>query len=148
MSSLPFNCRKAPNICIANTTCFFILSNSLDAPLPGNKREIRRQRALVRVSNQLQHSKEEEQPAPSRLTRMVMSTLLTTFGCPTLRIDRRPSLNSIPFDDVYFIELGDLTLPVSPSTESFSENEWLQRIKYGLDGIESAGGEGVLLGVW
>ena len=79
---------------------------------------------------------------------MVTSTLLTTFGCPALRIDRRPSLNNIPFDDVYFLELGDLTLPISPNTEQSSEDEWLQRIKIGLDGMRLSGGEGVNIGLW
>ena len=132
----------------ANTTRFYILSNSLDTPLPGSRKEFRRQRALVRVGNQLKESKEGDRLVLSTTTRMVTSTLLTAFGCLALRIDRRPSLNSVPFDDVYFIELGDLTLPASPSTEKLSENEWLQRIKLGIVGIVEAGGWATLLGVW
>ena len=133
---------------IANTTRFFILANSLDVVLPGNIREIRRQRVFVRISNKLQYSKDDGHPSSTHLTRMTTSTLLTTFGCPALRIDRRPSLNQIPFDDVYFIELGDLTLPVSPNTETSSEEGWLQRVKSGVKVVESAGGEGVIIGLW
>ncbi|KAH9944049.1 PDT-domain-containing protein [Epithele typhae] len=131
-----------------NLTRFLILANSMDTPLPGGKLEPRRQRALVRVSNRLHQGREDEPPFPSRATRMVLSTLLTTFGCPALRVDRKPSLNSVPFNDTYFLELGDLTLPISPTTEKLHESEWLQRIKAGLDSVEAAGGEGVILGLW
>ncbi|KAI0721240.1 PDT-domain-containing protein [Cerioporus squamosus] len=132
----------------ANTTRFFILANSLDAPLPGNARQSRRQRALIRVGNQVKHQREDEPLSTSHATRTVTSTLLTTFGCPPLRIDRRPSLNSIPFDDVYFLEVGDLTLPVTAATIKNCEEEWLQRLLNGVEGVNVAGGEAIILGLW
>ncbi|RPD82036.1 PDT-domain-containing protein [Lentinus tigrinus ALCF2SS1-7] len=132
----------------SNTTRFFILAHSLDAPLPGSVKEPRRQRALIRVGNQVQQQREDEPSSASRSTRIVTSMLLTTFGCPTLRIDRRPSLNCIPFDDVYFLEVGDLTLPVTSTTVKNCEEEWLQRLQNGVEGINAAGGEATILGLW
>ncbi|EJF67040.1 PDT-domain-containing protein [Dichomitus squalens LYAD-421 SS1] len=134
---------------LSNTTRFYILSNSLDAPLPGGKKETRRQRALVRIGNQLRHHREGEPPSSTQLSRIVTSTLLTTFGCPALRIDRRPSLNGVPFDDVYFVEVGDLTPPVHSEVASKScEEEWLQRVQDGIERINATGGEAVILGLW
>lgn len=76
------------------------------------------------------------------------STLLTTFGCLALRIDRRPALNHTPFDDVYFIEVGDLTLPLTSAASKLCEEDWLQRLKDGVEGINATGGEAVILGIW
>ncbi|KAI0756613.1 PDT-domain-containing protein [Daedaleopsis nitida] len=133
----------------SNSTRFYILANSQDVPLPGSLREPHRQRALIRIGNQLQHETEEDLPSPSRLSRTVMSTLLTTFGCLALRIDRRPSLTDTPFDDVYFVEVGDHTLPLASSLASRScEEEWLQRVKDGVEKINTSGGEAIILGIW
>ncbi|RDX52048.1 PDT-domain-containing protein [Lentinus brumalis] len=132
----------------SNTTRFYILANSIDAPLPRSSKQPRRQRALIRVGNQVKLQREYEPPSTSHSTRIVTSTLLTTFGCPPLRIDRRPSLNGIPFDDVYFLEVGDLTLPVTAATIKNCEEEWLQRLQNGVEGINTAGGEAIVLGVW
>ncbi|KAI0715166.1 PDT-domain-containing protein [Earliella scabrosa] len=133
----------------SNTTRFYILAKSSEAPIPGGPREPRRQRALIRIGNRRQESRDEEHPSLSESTRTVTSTLLTTFGCPALRIDRRPSLSDTPFDDVYFVEVGDLTLPLTYSAARRScEEEWLQRIKDGVTRINVAGGEASILGVW
>ena len=80
---------------------------------------------------------------------MVTSTLLTTFGCTALRIDRRPSLTDVPFDDVYFVEVGDVTLPVlsDPAAKS-CEEEWRERLDAGIQRIRAAGGEATILGLW
>ncbi|KAI0652260.1 PDT-domain-containing protein [Trametes meyenii] len=133
----------------SNTTRFFILANSLDEPLPGGVREPRRQRALIRISNPPPQQREDGPPLPDRLLYTVIGTLLTTFGCATLRIDRRPSLTDVPFEDVYFVEVGDVTLPVlSPIASKSSEEEWLKRLKAGVERICTTGGEAVILGIW
>ena len=76
-----------------------------------------------------------------------MGTLLTTFGLPTSRLDRRPSLSDIPFDDVYFVEL-EANSGV-PDEESRAANEALwSRVKAGAERIEALGGEAAILGIW
>ncbi|OSD03579.1 PDT-domain-containing protein [Trametes coccinea BRFM310] len=133
----------------SNTTRFYILANSLDAPLPGDAREPRRQRALIRINSPPPMSQINEPPRPNRLLHIVISTLLTTFGCTALRIDRRPSLSDVPFDDVYFVEVGDVTLPVpSGSAAKACETEWLERLEAGIGRIRAAGGEATILGLW
>ncbi|KAI0778574.1 PDT-domain-containing protein [Trametes elegans] len=133
----------------SNSTRFYILANSLDEPLPGRAREPRRQRALIRISNPPLPHKDGSPPPPNRLLHMVISTLLTTFGCAALRVNRRPSLTQVPFDDVYFVEVGDVTLPVlsAPASKS-SEEEWLDRLHAGISRIQAAGGEATVLGLW
>ncbi|KAI0639792.1 PDT-domain-containing protein [Trametes polyzona] len=133
----------------SNTTRFFILANSLDSRLPGGQREPRRQRALIRISNPPPQRQRDETPLPNRLLHTVTSTLMTTFGCAALRIDRRPSLTDVPFDDVYFVEVGDVTLPVLSAQASKSyEAEWLERVQGGIDRIRAAGGDATILGLW
>lgn len=86
---------------------------------------------------------------PNRLLHTITSTLMTTFGCAALRIDRRPSLTDVPFDDVYFVEVGDVTLPVlSAAASKCCEAEWLERVQAGVDRIRAAGGEATILGLW
>lgn len=103
----------------------------------------------MRIGNQLRHHKEGDAPTSTQLSRIVLSTLLTTFGCPALRIDRRPSLNGVLFDDVYFVEVGDLTQPVPSEVASKScEEEWLQRVQEGIERINATGGEAIILGLW
>ncbi|KAL1951614.1 hypothetical protein VTO73DRAFT_763 [Trametes versicolor] len=133
----------------SNTTRFFILANSPDSPLPGGPREPRRQRALIRIGNPPHQQPADEAPVPNRLLHTITSTLMTTFGCAALRIDRRPSLTDVPFDDVYFVEVGDVTLPVlSAAASKCSEAEWLERVQAGVDRIRAAGGEATILGLW
>ena len=133
----------------ANTTRFYLLANSLDRPLPGGKKVVRHQRALVRIGNQMRHHREGELQSSTHLSCLVTSTLLTTFGCPAIRIDRRPSLNDTPFDDVYFVEVGDLTPPITSETGTKRcEEEWLQRVQDGIERINATGGEATILGLW
>ncbi|KAH9858192.1 PDT-domain-containing protein [Lenzites betulinus] len=133
----------------SNTTRFFILANSLDTPLPGGQREPRRQRALIRISNPPPQRHVDEAPPPNRLLHTVTSTLMTTFGCAALRIDRRPSLTEVPFDDVYFVEVGDVILPVmSAEANKSCEAEWLTRVQAGVERIRAVGGEATILGLW
>ncbi|KAI0830701.1 PDT-domain-containing protein [Trametes gibbosa] len=133
----------------SNTTRFFILANSPDTPLPGGQREHRRQRALVRISNSPLQRHADEAPLSNRLLHTVTSTLMTTFGCAALRIDRRPSLTDVPFDDVYFVEVGDVNLPVmSAEANKSCEAEWLSRVQAGVERIRAVGGEATILGMW
>lgn len=74
---------------------------------------------------------------------------MTTFGCAALRIDRRPSLTEVPFDDVYFVEVGDVILPVmSAEANKSCEAEWLTRVQAGVERIRAVGGQATILGLW
>lgn len=86
-----------------------------------------------------------------RLSELALSTLLTTFGMPAARIDRRPSLSSKPFDDVYFVELEHKKRAHSPVANfeySIEEVRWLERVRTGIQRVKDVGGEATLLGVW
>ncbi|KAH9937077.1 Prephenate dehydratase-domain-containing protein [Fomitopsis serialis] len=80
----------------------------------------------------------DESTAPprtrGRLVHLVMSTLLTTFGLPTSRVDRRPSLTDTPFEDVYLWDAASAAL-------------WA-RVKAGVEKIGALGGEAAVLGIW
>lgn len=79
-----------------------------------------------------------------------MSTLLTTFGVPVVRIDRRPSWNPSPFEDMYFIELEDYGEPVESLANGCTivDEAWVTRIRQGIETIASGGDDASLLGVW
>ena len=79
-----------------------------------------------------------------------MSTLLTTFGVPVVRIDRRPSCNPSPFEDMYFIELEDYGEPVESLANGYTmvDEAWVTRIRQGIETIASGGDDASLLGVW
>lgn len=79
-----------------------------------------------------------------------MSTLLTTFGVPVIRIDRRPSLADCPFEDTYFVELEDFGTPVEPSWtgNTPADEAWLTKVRTSVARVTAAGGVADVLGVW
>jgi hypothetical protein len=116
-------------------------------------------RALVRVGIVSSQSSEEVDPNVSsgpvlaadshnRPLHLVMSTLLTTFGVPVTRIDRRPSLSDIPFEDVYFVELEELGSPQEVPPRQERINAWTSKVTAGAKRVTAAGGEAKVLGVW
>lgn len=78
----------------------------------------------------------------------MLSTLLTTFGVPAIRVDRRPSLGSVPFEDVYFVELEELGSPHDTPAQREIDDAWLKRLRAGVERVAAAGGEATMLGVW
>lgn len=119
------------------------------------------QRALVRLglgvpsSSDDSDSKSEDEAlegpptySHSRALHLVMSTLLTTFGVPVIRIDRRPSLSSIPFEDIYFVELEELGAPRETPAASDNYGAWLKRLRTGVERVAAAGGQATIIGVW
>ena len=102
-----------------------------------------------------QATSEANVPAPakpehSRTVHLVMGTLLTTFGVPVIRIDRRPSINPCPFEDTYFLELEDFGTPVEPSASgpTLADGAWLKRVHMGVERVAAAGGQADIIGVW
>ena len=116
------------------------------------------QRALVRLTLPKPEELEDgEQPASAppaptlshnRPLQLVLSTLLTTFGVPVIRIDRRPSLNPTPFEQVYFVELEELGSGFEEELSKHGHSSWLHRVQMGIDRVTTAGAEAIIIGVW
>jgi prephenate dehydratase len=149
------------NFFLVNFTRFFILSNSLETVPPVVHTAPQIRRALVRlllppserVKEQQVSDAEEESPTPpkpahSRAVHLILGTLLTTFGVPVIRVDRRPSINSCPFEDTYFLELEDFGTPVEPSPNGPLEEGWLKRVRQGVERVIAAGAQADVIGVW
>lgn len=80
-----------------------------------------------------------------------MSTLLTTFGVPIVKIDRRLSLHADPFENVYFVELEELGPPGEPQdaeAQGAEDAAWLSRIRQGIERAKKVDVEATLLGIW
>ena len=137
----------------ANFTRFYIIASSLRQTLT-NAPKPRLRRALVRIAlDPNQDSLPPESMSYHRPLHLVVSTLLTNFGVPITRVDRRPSLRPIPFDDVYFIELEELGTPLefrtkNASPSSVSEETWLAKVQESVERVQNAGLEATLLGLW
>ena len=146
----------------ANCTRFYVLANGLDTKPPFLPSPLQLRRALIRIGLPAPESDEEPsqplQPAintsissHNRPLHLVMSTLLTTFGVPVIRIDRRPSLNTIPFEHVYFVELEELGSDLGEEGVGHDDeggSVWLRRIRMGIDRISETGGEASIIGIW
>lgn len=139
----------------ANRTRFYVISHSLESQLPPAFDAPVPKHALVRISLKPDPSPSNGNASPSsspapirnRLVHLVMGTLLTTFGLPARRIDRRPSLSDAPFDDVYLVELEASSGVPDEDHPAASEALW-GRVKAGVQRIEALGGEAVILGIW
>ena len=116
------------------------------------------QRALVRLNLPKPEEPDEDEPSASappeptpshnRPLHLVMSTLLTTFGVPVIRVDRRPSLNPAPFEQVYFVELEELGSGFEEELSKHGHSSWLHRVQMGIDRVTAAGAEATIIGVW
>ncbi|KAH8102437.1 PDT-domain-containing protein [Cristinia sonorae] len=128
-----------------NFTRFYVLSIDAEAKPPQLPESPQLFRALIRLESV--HVEGHDLFA-RRPLQLVMGTLLTTFGVPTTRIDRRPSLNSTPFEDVYFIELEELGAPDYSIDRSGVYASWLHKVHQMAERARSSGVYATLLGVW
>lgn len=143
---------------IANFTRFYILATSLEVNPPFLPSHPQLQRALVRLSLRAREGPEDPEDPPSELTipplslnrplQTVMSTLLTSFGTPVIRIDRRPSPNPVPFEQMYFVELEELGSGFEEQPVEFIRDGWLKRVRMGIDRVEAAGVTATIIGLW
>ncbi|KZT72768.1 PDT-domain-containing protein [Daedalea quercina L-15889] len=140
-----------------NRTRFYIVSHSPESTLPAAFHAPIPKHALVRIGLKPAprpangDASPASAPLRNRLVHLVMSTLLTTFGLPTSRIDRRPSLADAPFEDVYLVELeaSSSLSERAPGEESHAARAALwSRVKAGVEKIEAVGGEAAVLGIW
>jgi len=137
---------------IDNFTRFYVLSSSLATAPPYAPRLPEYFRALVRLGVlHVEDAEPENLATTDRALQLVMSTLLTTFGVPVTRINRRPSLAPIPFEDVYFIELEELGGPPDPKdlgNRGVAYARWLSRVQEAVKRAQGCGIDAVLLGAW
>ncbi|GJE87609.1 PDT-domain-containing protein [Phanerochaete sordida] len=146
-----------------NYTRFYVLAYTIDARPPVVRRVPQLRRALVRITlPPAQHTEQPAvsdgeddepttpKPAHSRSLHLIMGTLLTTFGVPVIRIDRRPSASGCPFEDTYFIELEDFGTPVEPPVtgNSPADEAWLKKVRNGVAKVNAVGGLADVIGVW
>lgn len=119
----------------ANFTRFYLLSIQLDisdflpayAPL---------NHALVRLSVPTY-----DQTSPACL----VTELLHALDLSAKRIDRRPSLDPLPFHDVYLVEIQE-NCAVRDSLGK--QSSWISDVETGLQRVRSIGGVASLLGIW
>lgn len=73
--------------------------------------------------------------------------LLRALELSAIRLDRRPSPNSVPFHDVYLVELEqERDKPVTNSAED--QRQWVAEIEAGLQRVRNVDGETSLVGIW
>jgi hypothetical protein len=71
--------------------------------------------------------------------------LFVALGLHTTRVDRRPSLEPVPFHDVYFVELERVE---TEQGLSGTNSSWIEEVEDGIGRVKDIGGEACLLGVW
>ncbi|KAG1801523.1 Prephenate dehydratase-domain-containing protein [Suillus plorans] len=113
----------------SNMTRFYIVSYGADARVPWQTPPIDQKRALIRLL-----------PDRDSLA-WDFSRAIKALNIPISRIDRRPSLSSATFHDVYFLEVfaeggeeGDVT--------------WFDRVNQAVEKLRQEGLEFTVLGIW
>lgn len=99
-------------------------------------------RAVIRVC--LKPTK-STQTYPASITQ-----LLAALNLSATRVDRRPYPNSIPFYDVYFVEVQDEgeTTGAPHDNELNAYDSWARHVEHGMERVRGVGGEAHLLGMW
>ncbi|KAG7450413.1 PDT-domain-containing protein [Guyanagaster necrorhizus] len=110
----------------SNFTRFYVVAKSSNE-VPSSTE--RRGRALLRLSVDV-----------SNKSASIMTLLAALRINYISRIDRRPALDSVPFHDMYFVELNSIA--------EQSQDIWEREIEHGLERVRLAGGAGKLLGIW
>jgi len=75
--------------------------------------------------------------------------ILGVLRLAVIRIDRRPSLLSIPFHDVYFIEVERESTRIPEEGNSSDDGiMWMEEVSGGAERVRSMGWECTVLGGW
>lgn len=135
-----------------NCTRFFVIASSLEV-VPPYVPHAELFRALIRlgVARIEDIDSEFEGFIARRPLQLVVSTLLTTFGVPITRIDRRPSVGGAPFEDVYFVELEELGSPpdpANPGSRTADYTRWFNKVQKVVERARASDVEATVLGVW
>jgi len=116
----------------ANFTRFFVIARNKDSAIPDCPTPTR---ALIQISAKV--------PSVSTVTGTCtanISKLLTALQTTITRIDRRPAVGTIPFHDVYLVELEREVQDDSKS--------WDQEAELAVDRVRQSGGNATLVGMW
>ncbi|KAG2121013.1 Prephenate dehydratase-domain-containing protein [Suillus discolor] len=113
----------------SNMTRFYIVSYGADARVPWQTPPIYQKRALIRLL-----------PDRDSLA-WDFSRAIKALNIPISRIDRRPSLSSPTFHDVYFLE-------VFAEGGEESDVTWFDRVNQAVERLKQEGLESTVLGIW
>ncbi|KAG1833905.1 Prephenate dehydratase-domain-containing protein [Suillus variegatus] len=113
----------------SNMTRFYIVSYGADARVPWQTPPIYQKRALIRLL-----------PDGDSLA-WDFSRAIKALNIPISRIDRRPSLSSATFHDVYFLE-------VFAEGGEESDVTWFDRVNQAVERLRQEGLESTVLGIW
>jgi hypothetical protein len=72
---------------------------------------------------------------------------LAPSGLSIVRVDRRPSDDSFPFRDIYFVETTSMTNPVEHEQPQ-AIRSWPALVEDAVNLIKRMGGEVDLIGLW
>lgn len=122
------------HIPVANFTRFFIIAHSSTTPLTHQLISRRHMKALIRVS-----------PPECGSASSNMAHCFALLQLSVTRIDRRPSLDGIPFDNVYFIE-------VQKETQHYHDGDsfelWTKAVVLASSRVIEGGWRSAVVGVW
>lgn len=113
----------------SNMTRFYIVSYGVDVGVPWQTPPTYQKRALIRL-------------LPDRdSTAWDSSRAIKALNIPISRIDRRPSLHSTTFHDVYFLE-------VYAEGGGESDVAWFDCVNQAVERLTQAGLKSTVLGIW
>jgi len=118
----------------SNFTRFYIIAHSSTTPLTSQLESHRHMKALMRVSSP------ECGPYSTNVARCLASLQL-----PITRIDRRPSLDGIPFHNVYFIEVQK---EVHSHHDDDSFELWTKAVMLASSRVIEEGWRSAVVGIW
>lgn len=122
------------HIPVANFTRFYIIAHSSTTPLTYQLESHRHMKALMRVSSP---------ECGSALSNM--AHCFAMIQLPITRIDRRPSLDGIPFHNVYFIE-------VQKETQNHHDGDsfelWTKAVMLASSRVIEKGWRSAVVGIW
>jgi hypothetical protein len=124
-----------------NFTRFYILSTCLSPKNVPSPKEASPMRALVRLSSPPVMSIPATPPSPP------ITRLLLAINLLIIRLDRRPSVDPLPFHDVYLVELQQEVVS-RDSIHQDAGQSWIEEVQAGLQRVKTIGGEATLLGIW
>jgi hypothetical protein len=127
-----------------NFTRFYIITAKCDdipPPLFGS----RQRHALVRLCSKITPSSSLKEGC--HFASIIQ--LLAALGVNATRVDRRPSIHSIPFHDVYFVELQeDKKCGDEADVAARPIDWWSLKVEQAMVRVRERGGEAQLVGAW
>ncbi|KAL4064921.1 Prephenate dehydratase-domain-containing protein [Scleroderma yunnanense] len=120
-----------------NSTRFFILTNGSDRGFPPDRIPPAQRQALIRIDGLAGNQ------TTRKSKRVDIRRVIDTLDLDILRIDRRPALHVSTFQDIYFLEVGDMG-----SDDENGALPWLEKFSQAKGRLEAAGVESTLLGHW